>query len=299
MKLTRYHNWRRGFVDMARSTFGQLQEFQPESETIAAYLERASLYFQANSIAEEKQVAVFLSVIGAKNYSLLRSLTAPERPQDKSYEDLMSALTTHFQPKPIVIAERFHFYRRNQAVGELLAQYIAELRRLATHCAFGEQLNDALRDRLVCGLRSESIQKRLLTEDNLTFAKAYDLAQGMEAADKNSKSLQGGDGIVQKITRPSQKPKDKGGRDACYRCGKQNHTAKECKFLDAKCHNCGKKGHIATVCRSKPAKSNANRCNPWTKYVDSNTMHDLYKHSVCINQTKIKKYRRVIYTIYI
>ena len=182
MKLTRYHNWRRGFVDMARSTFGQLQEFQPESETIAAYLERASLYFQANSIAEEKQVAVFLSVIGAKNYSLLRSLTA----QDKSYEDLVSALTTHFQPKPIVIAERFHFYRRNQAVGESLAQYIAELRRLATHCAFGEQLNDALRDRLVCGLRSESIQKRLLTEDNLTFAKAYDLAQGMEAADKNS-----------------------------------------------------------------------------------------------------------------
>ena len=269
MKLTRYHNWRRGFVDMARSTFGQLQEFQPESETIAAYLERASLYFQANSIAEEKQVAVFLSVIGAKNYSLLRCLTAPERPQDKSYEDLVSALTTHFQPKPIVIAERFHFYRRNQAVGESLAQYIAELRRLATHCAFGEQLNDALRDRLVCGLRSESIQKRLLTEDNLTFAKAYDLAQGMEAADKNSKSLQGGDGIVQKIIRPSQKPKDKGGREACYRCGKQNHTAKECRFLDAKCHNCGKKGHIATVCRSKPAKSNANRRNPWTKYVDS------------------------------
>ena len=66
---------------MARSTFGQLQEFQPESETIAAYLERASLYFQANSIAEEKQVAVFLSVIGVKKYSLLCSLTAPERPR--------------------------------------------------------------------------------------------------------------------------------------------------------------------------------------------------------------------------
>ena len=101
---------------MARSTFGQLQEFQPESETIATYLECASLYFQANSIAEEKQVAVFLSVIGVKNYSLPRSLTAPERPQDKSYEDLVSALTAHFQPKLIVIAERFHFYRRNQAV---------------------------------------------------------------------------------------------------------------------------------------------------------------------------------------
>ena len=91
----------------------------------------------------------------------------------------------------------------------------------------------------------------------------------MEAADKNLKSLQGGDGIVQKIKRASQKPKDKGRRDACYRCGKQNHTAKECKFLDAKCHNCGKKGHIATVCRSKLAKSNASKRNPLTKYVGS------------------------------
>lgn len=61
------------------------------------------------------------------------------------------------------------------------------------------KLNYALRDRFVCGLRSKSIQKRLLlTEDNLTFAKAYDLVQGMEAADKNSKSLQGSEGIVQK-----------------------------------------------------------------------------------------------------
>ena len=69
---------------------GQLQEFQPESETIAIYLECTSLYFQANSIAEEKQVAVFLSVIGAKNYSLLYRLMAPDRPQDKCYKDLVA-----------------------------------------------------------------------------------------------------------------------------------------------------------------------------------------------------------------
>ena len=35
---------------MARSTFGSLQEFQPDSESITAYLERTSVYFTANSI---------------------------------------------------------------------------------------------------------------------------------------------------------------------------------------------------------------------------------------------------------
>lgn len=51
---------------MARSTFGSLQEFQPDSESITAYLERTSVYFTANSIEAAKQVPVLLSVIGAK-----------------------------------------------------------------------------------------------------------------------------------------------------------------------------------------------------------------------------------------
>ena len=124
----------------------------------------------------------------------------------------------------IVIAERFHFYRQDQAVGELLALYIEELRRLVTQCDFGKQLIDVLRDRFICGQRSKCIQKRLLTEDNLMFAKAYDQAQGMEATDKNSKSLQGSEGIVQKITRPFQKPKDKGQRETSYRRGELKTT---------------------------------------------------------------------------
>ena len=31
--------------------------------------------------------------------------------------------------------------------------YLAELRRLTTYCKFGDHLQEALRDRLVCGLR--------------------------------------------------------------------------------------------------------------------------------------------------
>ena len=50
----------------------------------------------------------------------------------------------------------------------------------------------ALRDRLVCGLKNTGIQKQLLSEVNLTLAKAGEIAQGMEAAEKNAKRLQGG-----------------------------------------------------------------------------------------------------------
>ena len=99
----------------------------------------------------------------------------------------------------IVIAERFYFHRRSQQPGEYIAQYVAALRRLVIHCEFSEYLEDALRDHFVCGIRSESIQCSLLTEKDLSFARATELAQGMEAAKKNAHSFKGTEVPIQKI----------------------------------------------------------------------------------------------------
>lgn len=99
---------------MATIAIGRLTEFDPNSDSITAYVERVKLFFQANEIAEGKQVAVFLSAMGPKTYSLLRSLVTPESPKDKTLEQLVEVLTKHFEPKPLVIAERFNFHRRSQ-----------------------------------------------------------------------------------------------------------------------------------------------------------------------------------------
>lgn len=63
-----------------------------------------------------------------------------------------------------IIAERFHFYQRNQLAGESIADYVAALRKLATHCEFEEKLQETLRDKFMCGLRKEATQRKLLTE---------------------------------------------------------------------------------------------------------------------------------------
>ena len=70
----------------------------------------------------------------------------------------------HFEPKPLVIAEHFNFHRCSQQTGESAKDFVAELRRLTIHCEFGNRLDEALRDRFVCGLNNETIQKRLKTE---------------------------------------------------------------------------------------------------------------------------------------
>ena len=93
----------------------------------------------------------------------------------------------------MVIAERIHFHCRQQGAGESVADYVAELCKLALHCQFGPYLMEVLTDRLVCGLRSETQQKRLLAEHELTFDRALAIAQSMEAADRDAHTLRGGD----------------------------------------------------------------------------------------------------------
>ena len=236
---------------MATATYGNLQKFNPDVEGIAAYLERAEIYFKANDIAESKQVHIFLSVLGGRIYSLLRDLLAPAKPDEKTFQELAEVLKNHFEPKPLVIAERYYFHTRCQKPTETIAEYVAELRRLATHCEFGEYLNDALRDRFVCGLHNSGTQKRFLAEAKLTFGKAVELAQGAEAAEKNARKLKAGDAdAVCKIgTSATHKTTDRSSERACYRCGGTNHVASVCRFKDTICHKCKKKGHLAKVCR--------------------------------------------------
>ena len=73
--------------------------------------------------------------------------------------------------------------------GENVANYLAELRRLALTCEFGNFLDEALCDKLVCGLTNEAIQRRLLAEADLTLTKALALTQAMETAKKDLKEI--------------------------------------------------------------------------------------------------------------
>jgi len=93
------------------TSVGHLAEFQPQKEKVSKYLERMSLYFEVNGVVEDKQVAVLLTAIGGEMYVLLNSLLSLAKPHDKTFTELTTALKAHFEPKPVVIAEQFHFHR--------------------------------------------------------------------------------------------------------------------------------------------------------------------------------------------
>ena len=87
--------------------------------------------------SQNKRVPILLSSIEASTYTLLRDLVAPDAPGTLTFRRLSDVLTAHFEPKRMVITERFYFQKRVETVGESIAEFDAALRKLAIHCEFG------------------------------------------------------------------------------------------------------------------------------------------------------------------
>ena len=170
-------------------SLGKIEAFNSATTSINRYLERLEQYFVANSVPVDsaeshKQRAILISVIGAKAYDVLSDLCSPIPPSEKTYAQLTTVLKNHFAPMKLVIAERYRFHNYTQRKGERVTAFAANVKHLASTCQFDTHLNEALRDRFVCGLRCKETQKKLLTEEH-TLVTALKVAIGAEAAEKD------------------------------------------------------------------------------------------------------------------
>ena len=83
---------------------GHIQEFNNDNESWADYKERLDQYFVANDITDAgKMKAIFITIIGAETYALLKNLLQPTLPSGKTFDELAETLKTFFCPAPIVI----------------------------------------------------------------------------------------------------------------------------------------------------------------------------------------------------
>jgi len=244
---------------MAYSSIGHMDSYDESSENFGVYMERFDMFILANGITDDdKRKAIFLSIIGSKTYSLLRSLTAPDKPKDKDLDTLTELLKNHLSPAPLEIAETYRFHQRSQMPGESINEFTAQLKLLAEHCNFGADYRSrVLRDRLVCGISSDSTRRKLLSEANLTLDRALEIARSMEQADKDVQNMTS-------LTKPFSVPAAKvstlstnntADHTPCRSCGSTQHLRKQCPHLKSECYKCGRKGHLQSVCEQKVPSS--------------------------------------------
>ncbi|CAI5683364.1 unnamed protein product [Oreochromis niloticus] len=209
-----------------------------------------------DDFAAERKRALLIHCLGTEGQRIYSAL--PLATDD--YEGSVKALETYFHPKVNVVAERYRFRQRAQAVGESTDHYVAALRELVKQCKFGAMENEMLRDQLVEKTNNARIRERLLMEEDLTLDRALEIARRTEAAIADAKAIAVGEtkpvAAVQ-VQKKMRKPKYKAAKKAdtaltCYRCGSADHKAndKSCPAKDCKCNTCGKIGHFSRVCKS-------------------------------------------------
>ena len=79
--------------------------------------------------------------------------------KDIKYADLVKILSDHYDPVSSSIVQKYKFYNHSREEGESIADFVASLREIAKYCDYKDTLNMMLRDRIVCGVNYQGIQK--------------------------------------------------------------------------------------------------------------------------------------------
>lgn len=199
-----------------------------------------------SDFSAERKRALLIHCLGTEGQRLYNTLPLAAN----TYDGTVQALQTFFTPKVNVVAERYRFRQRAQAMGESIDHYLAALRELAKTCSFGAMEGEMLRDQIVEKICTPRIRERLLIEPELTLEKAIALVRLTETAMNNAKTFMDAETEhVNAVHKHGNKRQSENCQ--CYRCGSTNHLANDqlCPAKNVRCKKCGRTGHFARVCK--------------------------------------------------
>ncbi|XP_077550610.1 uncharacterized protein LOC144163749 [Haemaphysalis longicornis] len=132
-----------------------------------------------------------LGVEGQRVYYALpeqKPSTPPAAEKEESstsdeYEAAVAALDAYFTAKTNVVVERHQFGQRTQLPGETAAAFVTALRELSSSCAFGEQVDNFIRDQLVAKTCNHVLRERLLLEGTSLTLERPAASTGQKLAD--------------------------------------------------------------------------------------------------------------------
>ena len=154
---------------------------------------------ELNGKSEEKQVSTLIYSIGDAADDIYQSFRLTEE-GERSYEVVKKKFDDYFMKKKNVIYERAKFNMRQQE-GEPVDAFITALYNLESKCGY-ESLNDELiRDRIVVGIRNQSLSKKMQLDKTLTLKKAARMARESGAVRKQQPQLREGDKKEVKVIR--------------------------------------------------------------------------------------------------
>ena len=216
---------------------------------------------EAGAPKNTAKVALFLSCIGADAYSLLKAYLAPDLPSTKTLNELIACVKTNLAPEPSQISEAYKLSKLKQEANESLALYMSRVKQTATRCSYGAAYDRIVKDKFICGVRSEKLRGHLINDTAIeTSAQALTKALAREHSENAAQDMSDCNYVQQNRTRNRSGTSSsrggsssyrRGGSEKCGKCTLRGHKAADCY---TRCNKCAKTGHIAKNCYMKSKK---------------------------------------------
>lgn len=209
--------------------------------------------------SQNVQVATFMSSIGTDAVVIFNTFgcTAEEM---GCIDEIKRRFAAYFTPKTNITYERYQFNRMVQLEGETFDEFLTKIKAQSAKCGFDALHDSLLRDKIIVGIRSETVREQLLADDDSTLDRVTQRCRASELASKQLRVLKDADSSdIHAITkyrnnnnnqRYDNKATSSSDTFDCKRCGRQ-HGPKSCPAFKKRCNKCGRDGHFAEMCKGK------------------------------------------------
>jgi hypothetical protein len=252
-----------------------------EEDDFMVFKAKWTAYENAAGIHEKTEEVKLAFLTNALSDDVMKYVMSLELSEDEksTTKKVLDALEKRLKPKTNITYERYIFNSTGQQ-DENIDEYVRKLQKLAKTCKYGNLEGEIIKDRVVIGVKSNTIRRKLLVEEELTLQKAIDIAKSEEMTEKHIKAIVGSERYdaappemeINRIVK--NRSNNYHGRSAdgaasakkeveCKFCGLMHeYGAKFCPAYGKTCDKCKKMNHFSRVCSSTPSANSAESYRP-------------------------------------
>ena len=221
------------------------------------YISRVEYFLDTIECTNNDWKKAILIYSGGQEFSDVDSLYADGN-EENSYKKFKAKLHKYFNISRLRDITRIEFHQAVQHSGESINEFHYRLDKLWKDTGYkttadSTSKNEFIADRIVAGIRSDIIRKRLLEESDRTLEKVLRISNAFAAAQSQAKTIAQTSAQVSKVAFG---PASDSNKSTCFYCGNSWHPKADCPASGKTCTNCGKLNHYSKVCKSSKSKNN-------------------------------------------